>query len=167
MSKGAPKGNKFWQQRSKHGRDKLFATPKLMWEAATEYFDWCDENPWLKYEAIKSGDMCGKLVAIPTPIPYTIEGLCGYLGCNKGYFNDFENALIGKTDDISKDFSVIVTRIREKIYQQKFTGATVGAFNSSIIARDLGLTDKQDVTSGGDKIDNTLVIKHVDMSKPE
>lgn len=24
-----------------------------------------------------------------------------------------------------------------------------------------------DVTSGGDKIDNTLVIKHVDMSKPE
>lgn len=30
-----------------------------------------------------------------------------------------------------------------------------------------GDSSKVDVTSGGDKIDNTLVIKHVDMSKPE
>jgi hypothetical protein len=29
------------------------------------------------------------------------------------------------------------------------------------------MIDKKDVTSGGDKIDNTIVIKHVDMSKPE
>jgi hypothetical protein len=153
----APKGNKFWEQRAKHGRDKIFETPELMLSCAKEYFHWCDENPWLKYEAIKSGDMCGKLVAIPTPIPYTIEGLCGYLGCNKGYFNDFEKALLSKVDETSKDFSVVITCIRETIYQQKFTGATVGAFNSSIIARDLGLTDKQDVTSGGDKITDRVV----------
>ena len=30
-----------------------------------------------------------------------------------------------------------------------------------------GEGSKVDVTSGGDKIDNTIVIKHVDMSKPE
>ena len=39
----------------------------------------------------------------------------------------------------------IITRIREAIYQQKFEGASVGAFNANIIARDLGLADKQDV----------------------
>lgn len=40
----APKGNQFWMLRSKHGRDKLFATPEALWEAACEYFQWCDEN---------------------------------------------------------------------------------------------------------------------------
>ena len=43
----APKGNQFWMLRSKHGRDKLFATPEALWEAACEYFQWCDENPCL------------------------------------------------------------------------------------------------------------------------
>ena len=36
-----------WMLRSKHGRDKLFATPELLWDAACEYFQWCDENPWV------------------------------------------------------------------------------------------------------------------------
>ena len=42
----APKGNQFWKLHSKHGRDTLFSTPDLMWEAACEYFQWCDDNPW-------------------------------------------------------------------------------------------------------------------------
>ena len=42
-------GNQFWKFRSKHGRDKLFATPELLWDAACEYFDWMDEHPL--YEA--------------------------------------------------------------------------------------------------------------------
>ena len=49
----APKGNKFWMLRSKHGRDKLFATPELLWDAACEYFQWCDENPWTTRKAIQ------------------------------------------------------------------------------------------------------------------
>ena len=50
----APKGNQFWKLRSKHGRDKLFATPDLLWQAACEYFEWCDKHPWYKSEAIKN-----------------------------------------------------------------------------------------------------------------
>ena len=49
----APKGNQFWMLRSKHGRDKLFATPEALWEAACEYFQWCDENPWTTRKAIQ------------------------------------------------------------------------------------------------------------------
>ena len=145
-------GNKFWQQRSKHGRDKLFSTPELLWEAACEYFQWCDDNPWMKREAIKSGDRAGVIISIPTERPYTLQGLTSYLHTNKGYFDDFEKSLKDKTDEISKDFSVIVTRIREIIYQQKFEGAAIGAFNANIIARDLGLTDKKDHTSNGETI---------------
>ena len=39
--------------KDKHGRDKLFSTPELLWEAACEYFQWCDENPWLSKKAVQ------------------------------------------------------------------------------------------------------------------
>ena len=29
---------------------KLFATPEALWEAACEYFQWCDEKPMDKQE---------------------------------------------------------------------------------------------------------------------
>lgn len=131
----APKGNKFWQRRSKHGRNKLFATPELLYEAACEYFMWCDRNPWRKNEAIKSGDNAGKLIKVPTQRPYTLSGLCLYLGVNQGYFYDFKKTC-------GKDFSDIVTRIEEIIETQQFEGAIVGAFNPNIIARKLGLSEK-------------------------
>ena len=137
---GAPKGNKFWQLRSKHGRDKLFATPDLLWEAACEYFEWCEENPWYRKEAVKSGGLAGTIISVPTERPYTLQGLCRYLNCSTEYLKHFEANNID-----SEDFMPIITRIREAIYQQKFEGASVGAFNANIIARDLGLADKQDV----------------------
>jgi len=147
----APEGNQFWKLRSKHGRDKLFATPELLWEAACEYFQWCDDNPWLKSEQVKmpgkgyedkeGNHIPPKLVTqIPTARPYTMQGLCNYLDCNTAYFRQFKAGI----DDDGKDFSTIITRIEETVYQQKFEGAAVGAFNANIIARDLGLTDKTD-----------------------
>ena len=160
---GAPAGNQFWKLRSKHGRDRLFATPELLWEAATEYFEWCDANPALIVEQKKGNQniklsisedtntedlkgMLSPLISIPTKIPYTIQGLTLYLDCGVMFFNQFEDSLKDKTDPISKDFSLICSRIRDVIYNQKFTGASVGYFNAAIIARDLGLVDKKDVT---------------------
>lgn len=152
---GAPKGNQFWKLRSKHGRDKLFASPEMLWEAACDYFQWCDENPWVKSEAIKSGDLAGTIVRIPTARPYTLTGLCLYLDCNSKYFTEFEANL--KESD--KDFSEVITRIRETIYSQKFEGAAVGAFNANIISRDLGLADKQehDVTATVQQITGMII----------
>lgn len=139
---GAPIGNQFWKLRSKHGRDKLFATPELLWDAACEYFQWCDENPWYKTD-FKGKD--ADEVQIPTSRPYTVTGLCLYLDCNSLYFRDFEKGLAGKEDQQSKDFSQIVTRIKETIETQQFEGAIVGAYNANIIARKLGLSDKSEV----------------------
>lgn len=42
----APKGNQFWKLRNKHGRSKRFASPEQLWEAACEYFAYCDRTPW-------------------------------------------------------------------------------------------------------------------------
>lgn len=139
----APKGNQFWKIRSKHGRDKLFATPDIMWQAAVEYFEWCEENPLLEV------DYRGKdatQVVIPKMRAFTLQGLCLYMDCNVGFFTDFRESLKGKSDDTSKDFSLVVTRIQETIYNQKFSGAASGFFNSNIIARDLGLQDTKNVS---------------------
>lgn len=169
---GAPKGNNFWELRSKHGADKLFATPELMWEAACEYFEYCIDNPWVKVEQTKSPgkpfkDLNGEitwpdsLVEVPTSKPFTLTGLCLYLGCSSGYFRTFKLTA-------SKDFLAIVARIEETIFTQQFEGASVGAYNANIIARSLGLADKTELTgANGQPIETTSkhVVEFKDYSK--
>jgi hypothetical protein len=146
---GAPIGNEFWKLRSKHGRDTLFASPELMEEAIHEYFQWCINNPFKKAEAktVNIGDYQSKVEIAELPVmrPFTIQGLCGYIDCNTRYFSEFEANLIGKTDELSKGFSAVITRARDVIYRQKFEGAASGFFNANIIARDLGLKDESNV----------------------
>jgi len=144
---GAPKGNKFWELRSKHGRDKLFATPELMWEAATEYFTYIQETPLEQEEIVKYKDYYEK-VSISKMRPFTLIGLCLYLDCSSSYFREFKSN-IKETD---KDFLTVITRIEETIYNQKFEGAASGFLNPNIIARDLGLMDKTDITTNGKDI---------------
>lgn len=114
----------------------------MLWEAACEYFEWCDENPLIEID-FRGKD--AERVSIPKMRPYTIQGLCLFLDCNTVYLNQFETSLKKKEDEISKDFSKIVMRIREVIYNQKFTGAASGFLNPNIIARDLGLQDKKEI----------------------
>lgn len=135
---GAPKGNQFWKLRNKHGRDKLFATPELLEEACLEYFQWVDDNPLIEVIHFNQGKEGIAKVKAPKMRPYTLGGLCIYLGCSTEYFRHFE-----KNNKDSKDFIPIITRVREIIYNQKFEGAAAGFFNANIIARDLGLIDKK------------------------
>lgn len=155
----APIGNKFWELRSKHGRDKLFASSDLLWKAACDYFNWCQSNPLIEVQQAKatgkpfkdkeSGEIVfpDSTIQLPKMRPFTMIGLCHYLDCNLKYFDDFEKSLKDKQDKKSRDFSRIITRTREVIYNQKFTGAAAGFLNPNIIARDLGLIEKKDVTN--------------------
>lgn len=149
---GAPKGNQFWKLRSKHGRTKLFETPQLMWDAACEYFEWCDSNPWVKSE-ITTGDKSSEKIT-PTQRPYTLNALTFYLNCNVQYFNEFKKAL----PEGEKDFSAVIRDIENIIYSQKFEGAAVGAFNANIIARDLGLKERTDHTTDDKPISSVGVV---------
>ena len=135
----APTGNQFWKIRTKHGRDAIFTDHDTLLLAAYEYFKWNSENPWYKNEAIKSGELAGEIMKIPTERPLTIEGLTQFLGVNKRYFDDFEK-------NCSQDFSAVITHLREVISRQKVEGAIVGSFNANIVARIEGLTDKSETT---------------------
>lgn len=133
----APFGNRFWENRASHGRDTLFADANEMWKAACEYFQWCEDNPlievdWVGKDAIR--------VEKPKMRAFTYQGLCSYLDCNTDYFRQFKNNL--KPDQ--QDFSWVLSRIEDTIYNQKFIGAAAGFLNANIISRDLGLVDKTD-----------------------
>lgn len=137
----APKKNKFWELRSSHGRKRLFESPQLLWEAACEYFQWCEDNPFPEIDY--RGGMAKK-VTLKKLRPYTMHGLCRYLDCNTGYFHDFKESLRKRGGDEAKDFSEIITRVEEVVFDQKFSGAAVGFFKENLIARELGLADKAD-----------------------
>ena len=143
----APKENQFWKLRSKHGRDKIFSTPKIMCDAAYEYFKWCEENPLIEIDYRGSNPPIK--VQLPKMRAYTMQGLTCFLGVNTVYFNHFETECAEKKDKLSKDFCKVITHIREVIYNQKFGGAASGFLNPNIIARDLGLHDKTDVEHSG------------------
>jgi hypothetical protein len=134
----APKGNSYWRLRKVSGQPKSL-TPEELWTDACEYFEWCDSNPWIKSEAIKGGEHAGNLVQVPTSRPYTISGMCVFIGIDIKTFDNYSKV------ETYKDYFQVCTHIREIIYTQKFEGAAVGAYNANIIARDLGLKDTSDV----------------------
>ena len=139
----APKGNQFWKMvdPNKWAKQKHFKSPQELWDKACEYFKWCDDNPLIIVDAAKGGDRFGEHVTIPTSRPYTIHKLCLYLGISMDTFSNYE-----KAEGYEAYFGV-THAIKDIIYSQKFEGAAVGLFNANIIARDLGLTDKQEITT--------------------
>ena len=133
----APVGNQFWKNRTKHGREKIFTDPNVLWQAACEYFEDTDNRKWTKKDWVGKDAM---EVDRKFDTPYSKSGLCLYLDC------DWRTIEALKEDE-NKDFLHIISRIEKVIYTQKIEGASVGAFNANIVARELGLADKQDVTS--------------------
>lgn len=138
----APKGNQFWKLRSKHGRDKLFASPELMWQAACEYFEWCEEHPLKETKAFAFQGII-TTEELPVMRAMTLSQLCFYLNCNEAYFRTFKSQL--PKDE--KDFNTVIHDIEQIIYNQKFQGASANLLNANIIARDLGL--KEGIESTG------------------
>lgn len=139
-------GNKLWQLRSKHGRDKIFHDANLFWEQSVEYFKSCDDNPWGEQDWVGKDAID---VIRYKKVPYTWTGLAAYL--------DVDTRTIHSAKEINSDFLHIYTRVENIIYTQKLIGAANGFFNANIIARDLGLADKKEVD--GNITGMELVIK--------
>lgn len=144
-------GNQFWKLRAKHGRDKLFETPQLLWDAACEYFEWCDENPLKEQKAFAYQGKISK-TELYKMRAYTLTGLCLYLDCTDAYFRAFKS----QERKDGKDFITVIEKIEKTIYTQKFTGAAADLLNANIIARDLGLSDKIEASTKNTELPATL-----------
>jgi hypothetical protein len=143
----APAGNQFWKARSSHGRTPIFKSPDELWAAAVEYFDWVEENPLYEdkvtsFQGVNTHEPVAKMRAM------TIGGLCIFLDIARPTWDDYRK---------NKDFSSVAARVEEIIRTQKFEGASADLLNPNIIARELGLTDKSDVThQAGDTLQGLM-----------
>lgn len=128
-------GNEFWKQRSSHGRNPKFETAEQLHDACQQYFEWVANNP-LKEEKIFAfqgttfKDEVSKMRAM------TITGLC--------IFIDVSTVTWGAMKKRGDDFLHVMRQVENVIKTQKFEGAAADMLSSNIIARDLGLVDKQE-----------------------
>jgi hypothetical protein len=144
----APEGNRFWEARASHGRPALYETPDELWSDCVEYFEWVEANPLKATEPVKyAGE--GRLMELPKMRAMTIVGLCNFLQIGTSTWADYKK---------KQDFSDITTRVEGIIFQQKFEGASADLLNPNIIARELGLADKQDHTG---KIEVTKIERRI------
>lgn len=142
----APKNNQYWQFRKDFfGRKKEY-TPEQWYDKIIEYCEWMQSRTWNKKEAIKSGDMAGTLIDIPTSTPMSITGFCLFADVEYNTFVNYESK------EGYEDYFKITVWARQIIETNQFEGAVVGAYNPNIIARKLGLTDRTDITTNGNEI---------------
>jgi hypothetical protein len=130
----APIGNRFWELAPTTGRKPMYSSPIEFEKDCFEYFektasrtDWNKQN-WVGRDGVE--------VDVKVHPPFTKTGLCVFLGMSLNTFQKYKQ---------KKDFVNVINAIEEIIYTQKFEGAATGHYNSNIIARDLGLTDKREI----------------------
>lgn len=140
--------NKLWQkaaevrkslaQRSKYNV-RLVNSPEEIWDASIEYFKWAESNPL--YEAkVFNGQRGLTHTAVPKMRAFTIEGLCMFLGISRDTWNEWGR------NPVHSDLADAVRSVNDIIREQKFSGAAVDLLNAGLIARDLGLSEKQEVS---------------------
>lgn len=132
----APKGNRFWEVRSTHGRKPIFATPDDLWSAAVEYFAWVEDNPLYEDKVIAyQGEV--KHEPVQKMRAMTVAGLCLFLDISQQAWSEYKQR---------QGYGDVTSAIDSVIRSQKFAGAAADLLNANIIARDLGLSDKQEHT---------------------
>ncbi len=134
----APKGNQFWKKRSKHGTNPKFSLPDDLWDACCEYFNEVESNPlWESRVVQRNGEP--EEFTLPKMRAMTVGGLCVFLDIDQTTWENYRS---------KQDFFRVTKKVDEIIRDQKFSGAAAGLLNPNIIARDLGLSDKQETNHG-------------------
>lgn len=126
---------------NKAGTSKLF-TPSQLYERALDYFKYVRNNPIVTKQLITAGQRAGEVVELEKPRLPTIKELCLHLGVNSNYINHLVDQVEGKEDEISKQYSIIITCIKDTIEVDWTQKAAVREYDSVFMSKLLGLSDK-------------------------
>ncbi len=118
------------------GRPRRFKSPGMLYRAFEEYKEWALMHPWNKKEAIKSGDLAGSLVDIPTERPLTEWEFAIFCNMSRSGLTEYVN---------KPDFSDIYKRIKDEMSAQRISGGMAGAYNANLVARIDGITEKSEI----------------------
>lgn len=129
---GAPRGNQYWKLAHDFKKPKKYQPDELLVKAV-DYAQWCEKNP-LKEEKVFGTGMRMKVNRMRA---MTIQGFCLFANMSIQTWYEYEG---------QKEYSEIIGQIRAMFYSQKVEGAAADLLNANIIARELGLSDKQQIT---------------------
>lgn len=132
-------GNNYWTQRLVHGAPRKFESAEELWSQFAQYAE---------------GRMACEMNR--QPLPLTIASFCLELGVTQQTWQ------VWRKD--RNDLSSVIARIDETIRDQKLSGAMVGAYNHNIVARDLGLADKSELTG---KDGEPIAVSQVVLAAPD
>jgi hypothetical protein len=121
---------------SKGGKPPKF-TPEQLHKKCVEYFNWVIENPLMESKLVSyQGESV--VEEVPKMRAMTVHGLSLFVGISYQTWYTWRS---------SERYRDIVAWADSVMRQYKFDGAAAELLNSNIIARDLGLVDKQDFSS--------------------
>jgi len=132
-------GNSLWKQRGRSGIRPIFASADELWEACAKYFECVEANPLLEVKPFAVGGQV-KMIKTPKARAMTTGGLCVFLGVSDSAWHSWRShETLGET----------VKLVEAIMRAQKFEGAAAGLFQPMIIARDLGLADRSELSGVG------------------
>ena len=117
----------------------VMQTAEALEIAIRDYFEWCDNNPWLKQVGY---DKEGIPITIPKKRPYIIEGLCAHIGISRQHWYGIQDAT---KKCYREDLSQVIEWASNVFYTQVVTGGLVEDFNPQVATRLLGLSDKREL----------------------
>jgi hypothetical protein len=138
-------GHRFWEARATSGPAPKFADAQSLWKACVEYFQWVEDNPLLEAQLVTFQGLANQ-VEVAKMRAMTISGLCLFLDISHRTWNEWKEP---KDKGGRPDLMPAIERAEAVMRTQKFSGAAAGLLNPNIIARDLGLADKTELTGAG------------------
>jgi hypothetical protein len=132
------------------GRPRNFEEPEDLYQLFVEYKKHVKENPRYSYAL---SNKTGKAEPIPLEVPLTMSGFRVFAHNHGLVVHDY----FANTGGRYSAFTTICTRISDEIRNDQIQGGMVGQFNASITQRLNGLTEKTDITSGGQSISEVKV----------
>lgn len=116
----------------KMGRPPIY-TPDELIQKCYEYAEYNESHPIYSEKAFGTGFIAReKRIRV-----LTISGFCVFAGIDTLTFADYET---------KPHFTSAITRVRDIFKMQKIEGAGSKELESNIIARELGMTDKQSIS---------------------
>lgn len=117
-------------------KPRFYITAQDFLRDVAEYFTWCEKHPLLEEKVFMYK---GAIVRADEPKmrPFTKKGLSTFLNLPEGRLTAYKK----RGDEWAEAMEIV----EQTIYTQKFEGAAAGLLNATIISRDLGLAEKQEI----------------------
>lgn len=105
-------------------------TPEQLWEAAVDYFQWCDNNPITYKRTLTSGKEAGKSMTVEAKRPYSVKALCLHCSISERYLEDLRTL-----SDRSSEWYMVVEKIWYVIYTDNLEGALIDLYSPIMVAK--------------------------------